>query len=66
MLANLSLKARITAALAVSAAATALAVLFGAMWIIGGIVDRADRSELQSNYDALQSRLMRNPAGRRP
>lgn len=58
MLANLSLKARITAALAVTAAATALALLFGAMWIIGGIVDRADRSELQSNYDALQSRLL--------
>lgn len=58
MLANLSLKARITAALAVSAAATALALLLGAMWIIGGIVDRADRSELQGNYDALQSRLI--------
>ncbi|QUS38729.1 methyl-accepting chemotaxis protein [Tardiphaga alba] len=58
MLANLSLKARITAALVVSAAATALALLLGAMWIIGGIVDRADRSELQSNYDALQSRLL--------
>ncbi len=58
MLANLSLKARITAALAVSAAATALALLLGALWIIGGIVDRADRSELQGNYDALQSRLI--------
>jgi methyl-accepting chemotaxis protein len=57
MLLNLGLRTRITAALALASAATAVFVLLGAMWIITGIVDRADERELRSHYDALQSRL---------
>src|SRR3954469_20198311 len=57
MLQNLGLRTRITTALALTSAATALFVLFGAMWIITGIVDRADERELRSHYDGLQSRL---------
>jgi len=57
MLRNLGLRTRITAALALTSAATALFVLFGAMWIITGIVERADERELRSHYDNLQSRL---------
>ena len=54
---NLGLRTRITAALALASAATAVFVLVGAMWIISGIVDRADERELRSHYDALQTRL---------
>jgi methyl-accepting chemotaxis protein len=54
---NLGLRTRITAALALASAGTAVFIVLGAMWIIGGIVDRADERELRSQYDALQSRL---------
>jgi methyl-accepting chemotaxis protein len=57
MISNIGLRTRITAALALASAATAAFVLLGAMWIITGIVDRADERELRSHYDALQSRL---------
>jgi methyl-accepting chemotaxis protein len=57
MLRNFGLRGRITAALAFASATTALFMLAGAMWIIAGIVDRADQRELRSHYDALQSRL---------
>jgi hypothetical protein len=53
----LGLRTRITAALALASAGTAVFVLLGAMWIIAGIVERADERELRSHYDALQSRL---------
>jgi methyl-accepting chemotaxis protein len=54
---HLGLRTRITAALALASAGTAVFVLVGAMWIISGIVDRSDERELRSHYDALQSRL---------
>jgi methyl-accepting chemotaxis protein len=54
---NLGLRTRITAALALASAGTAVFVLVGAMWIISGIIDRADERELRSHYDALQTRL---------
>jgi methyl-accepting chemotaxis protein len=54
---KLGLRTRITAALALASAATAVLVLLGAMWIIGSVVERADERELRSHYDALQSRL---------
>ena len=54
---HLGLRTRITAALALASAGTAVFVLLGAMWIISGIIDRADERELRSHYDALQSRL---------
>ncbi|WP_194479609.1 methyl-accepting chemotaxis protein [Bradyrhizobium sp. CCBAU 53338] len=54
---SLGLRMRITVALAVTAAATALIAVLGAMWIIGGIIDRADQRELRSHYDALLSRI---------
>jgi len=54
---NLGIRTRITAALALASAGTAVFILLGAMWIIGGIVDHADERELRSHYDALQSRL---------
>ncbi|MGY3512015.1 hypothetical protein ACVIQY_004990 [Bradyrhizobium sp. USDA 3051] len=54
---TLGLRMRITVALAVTAAATALFAVLGAMWIISGIIDRADQRELRSHYDALQSRI---------
>lgn len=57
MRASLGLRMRITVALAVTAAATALIAVLGAMWIIAGIIDRADQRELRSHYDALQSRI---------
>ncbi len=47
MLRNFGLRGRITAALAFASATTALFMLIGAMWIISGIVDRADQRELQ-------------------
>jgi methyl-accepting chemotaxis protein len=48
------LRARVTAALALCSAATAIFVLIGALRIINGIVDRADQRELHGHYDALQ------------
>jgi len=57
MISNIGLRTRITAALALASATTAVFVLPGAMWIITGIVVRADERELRSQYDALQSRL---------
>ncbi|OKO75063.1 cache domain-containing protein [Bradyrhizobium sp. AS23.2] len=57
MRARLGLRMRITVALAVTAAATALFAVLGAMWIIAGIIDRADQRELRSHYDALLSRI---------
>ena len=51
------LRLRITLALVFGSALTAVFVLAGAMWIISGIIDRADERELRSHYDALQSRL---------
>lgn len=54
---SFGLRTRITAALALASATTAICVLLGAMWIISGIVERADERELRSHYDALQSRL---------
>lgn len=53
----LGLRMRITIALALTAAATALIAVLGAMWIIAGIIDRADQRELRSHYDALLSRI---------
>ncbi|WP_244422337.1 cache domain-containing protein [Bradyrhizobium sp. ORS 285] len=49
--------ARITLSLVIGAAATALFVLMVAMWIIGGIIDRANERELHAKYDAFNSRL---------
>ncbi|MBR1165710.1 methyl-accepting chemotaxis protein [Bradyrhizobium liaoningense] len=57
MRASLGLRMRITVALAATAAATTLFAVLGAMWIIGGIIDRADQRELRSHYDALLSRI---------
>ncbi|WP_246661444.1 MULTISPECIES: hypothetical protein [unclassified Tardiphaga] len=57
MLRNLGITTRITAALAMASTMTAVVMLLGAMWVIGGIVDRADQRELRSHFDALQSRL---------
>jgi methyl-accepting chemotaxis protein len=54
---TLGLRMRITVALAMTAAATALFAVLGAMWIMSGIIDRADQRELRSHYDALQSRI---------
>ncbi len=54
---SFGLRTRIIAALAFASATTAIFVLLGAMWIISGIVERADERELRSHYDALQSRL---------
>lgn len=53
----LGLRMRITIALALTAAATALIAVLGAMWIIAGVIDRADQRELRSHYDALLSRI---------
>jgi methyl-accepting chemotaxis protein len=58
LLANIGLRMRITAALAAASAGTAGLVLAGALWIINGIVDRADERELRSHYQALQSQLV--------
>ncbi|WP_316171781.1 methyl-accepting chemotaxis protein [Bradyrhizobium sp. SZCCHNRI1058] len=51
------LRTRITLSLVIGAAATALFVLLVAMWIIGGIIDRANERELHAQYDAFNSRL---------
>lgn len=55
---NVGLRMRITLALAMASAGTAVLVLIGVLWIINGIVARADQRELRSHYDALQSRLV--------
>ncbi len=55
---NLKLRVRITAALALVSALTTLSLLVGAIWIIGGIVERADERELRSLYDTMQTQLM--------
>lgn len=57
LLANIGLRTRITAALAVVSAGTACLILVGSIWIINGIVARADERELRSHYSALQSQL---------
>ncbi|WP_315783134.1 cache domain-containing protein [Bradyrhizobium sp. SZCCHNPS1003] len=57
MLKLVGLRTRITLSLVVGAAATALFVLLVAMWIIGGIIDRANERELHAQYDAFNSRL---------
>lgn len=44
--------------LAVASTGTAALVLVGAIWIINGVVDRADECELHSHYEALQSQLV--------
>ncbi|OAF19297.1 methyl-accepting chemotaxis protein [Bradyrhizobium neotropicale] len=54
---NVGLRMQITLALATASAGTAVVVLMGVLWIIHGIVNRADERELRSHYDALQSRL---------
>lgn len=55
---NVSLRMGITLALAAASVGTAVLVLIGVLWIIHGIVNRADDRELRSYYDALQSRLV--------
>jgi methyl-accepting chemotaxis protein len=57
VLGNFRLRARVTAALALSATGTALFVLLGVLWVIHDIVDQADERELRSHYSTLQSRL---------
>jgi methyl-accepting chemotaxis protein len=57
LLAAFGLRARITAALALASAGTAVVLLIGVLWVIDGIIDRADRRELRGHYDALQSLL---------
>ena len=57
MFRSLGLKSRITLSLVIGSTATAILVLAVSLWIIGGIIDRADDRELHSHYDALQSRL---------
>ena len=53
----MGLKTRISAALILVSMATALLVLIGSIWIISGIIDRADERELRGQYSALVSRL---------
>lgn len=65
VLGNFRLRARVTAALALSATGTALFVLLGVLWVIHDIVDQADERELRSHYSALQSNSVRNPIARR-
>ncbi len=55
---NLKLRVRITAALGLVSTLTTALLLVGALWIIGGIVDRADERELRSLYDLMQTQLM--------
>ena len=54
---RLRLRARITAALALTSAGTALVLLLGALWIVNDLIDRADQRELRSHYDVLQTLL---------
>ncbi len=57
LLARFGLRTRITAALALASAGTAILLLIGSLWVIHGIIDRADRRELRGHYDALQTVL---------
>ena len=57
LIALLGLRSRIATALALASAGTAIILLFGALWIVDGIIDRADQRELRGHYDALQSVL---------
>ena len=57
MLRNLRLRTRITAGLMLASIATAVFILLGVMWIITGIIARADERELRSHFDALQTML---------
>ncbi len=56
-LAWFGLRTRITAALALASAGTAVFLLVGVLWILNGIIDRANGRELRGHYDALQSVL---------
>ncbi|CAH2602497.1 HAMP domain-containing protein [Rhodovastum atsumiense] len=51
------LRALITAALAAASLVTALFVVGGAAWVIGDLVEQANRRELRGHYDALQAAL---------
>jgi len=53
----MGLKTRISLALILVSMATAVLVLIGSIWIIGGIINRADERELRGQYGALVSRL---------
>ena len=55
----LGLRGRISAALALAAAGTAIFVACGGLWIVDGIIDRANQRELRGHYDALLSDLRR-------
>src|SRR3954468_2445063 len=57
LLDRLQLRARMTAALVLTSAGTAFVLLFGALWIVSDLIDRADRRELRSHYDFLQTLL---------
>ena len=57
LLDRLQLRARMTAAFALTSAGTAFVLLFGALWIVSDLIDRADRRELHSHYDFLQTVL---------
>jgi methyl-accepting chemotaxis protein len=46
-----------TAALALTSAGTALVLLSGALWIVSDLIDRANKRELHSHYDFLQTLL---------
>lgn len=54
---RIGLRARITAALALASAATAVLLLLGALWILDGLINRANQRELRGHYSALQSLL---------
>jgi methyl-accepting chemotaxis protein len=51
------LRTRITIALVWASAGTAVFLIVGVLWIINGIIDRADQRELRGHYDALLSVL---------
>ena len=51
------LRTRITAALVAVSVGTAAILLASTLWIVSGIIDRADRRELLGHYDAFQSLL---------
>ena len=57
LIALLGLRSRIATALALASAGTAIMLLFGALWIVDGIIDQANQRELRGHYDALQSVL---------
>ena len=53
----MSLRTRISVALILASMMTAILVLAGSIWIISGIINRANERELQGQYSALVSRL---------